>query len=219
MAFKDKIVGIHADTRNEPELEHFYNTFVANRSALRAMCLLFGTQALLGKSTAILKRDLDVLPWPQLRNGWNLSWWEKILCEDVVEFASDFVRLGQNSRSLREQVTKNGLKNFSQVFVRMLGSVYSNLRATESDLRDGLAFQAFSFGLQADLNWPADWSGRLQEIIYRKHGDALRTVRILRFYERNTIVIVKPDRLRYWIPSTAIRDADETLADLSKQGY
>ncbi len=219
LAFKDKIVGIHADVRNEPELEHFYNTFVANRSALRAMCLLFGTQALLGKSTAILKRDLDVLPWPELENGWNLSWWEKILCEDVVEFAGDFVRLGQNSRLLREQVTKNGLKNFSKVFVRMLGSVYSNLRATESNLHDGLAFQAFSFGLQAELNWPADWSGRLQEIIYRKHGDALRTVRIIRFYERNTIVIVKPDRLRYWIPSTAIRDADETLADLTKQGY
>jgi len=25
--------------------------------------------------------------------------------------------------------------------------------------------------------------------------------------------------LRYWIPSTAIRDADETLVDLQGQGY
>jgi hypothetical protein len=44
-------------------------------------------------------------------------------------------------------------------------------------------------------------------------------VRVLRFYEANTILIVKPDRLRYWIRSTAIRDADETLADLHEQGY
>jgi hypothetical protein len=44
-------------------------------------------------------------------------------------------------------------------------------------------------------------------------------VRVLRFYDRNVILIVKPDRLRYWIRSTAIRDADETLADLQKQGY
>jgi hypothetical protein len=52
-----------------------------------------------------------------------------------------------------------------------------------------------------------------------QHGDALRTVRVLRFYESNTIVIVKPDRLRYWIASTAVRDADETLVDLRTQGY
>ena len=63
------------------------------------------------------------------------------------------------------------------------------------------------------------WSGKLREIVYVTHGDALRTVRMLRFYERNTIVMVKPDRLRYWISSTAIRDADETLVDLRRQGY
>jgi hypothetical protein len=32
-------------------------------------------------------------------------------------------------------------------------------------------------------------------------------------------VIVKPDRLRYWIRSTAIRDADETLVELKNQGF
>ncbi len=101
----------------------------------------------------------------------------------------------------------------------MLGSVYSNLRAIESGLLDGLAFQAFCFGRQSELEWPADWSKKLQEVVYREHGDALRTVRILRFYQRNTIIIVKPDRLRYWISSTAIRDADETLVDLQGQGY
>jgi hypothetical protein len=30
---------------------------------------------------------------------------------------------------------------------------------------------------------------------------------------------VKPDRLRYWIRATAVRDADETLLDLRRQGY
>jgi hypothetical protein len=46
-----------------------------------------------------------------------------------------------------------------------------------------------------------------------------RTASVLRFYELNTIIIVKPDRLRYWIPSTALCDADETLVDLQRQGY
>ncbi len=219
LAYRNQIVGIHAHKREEQQLRHFHDQFTTNRLALRTSCALLGTRALSSKATSILKRDIDVLPWPADENGWDLSWWEKSLCEDVVEFAGDFVRLGQNSRLLKEQVTKDMLKNFSQVFVAMLGSVYSNLQAIESGLLDGLAFQAFCFGRQSDLDWPPDWSERLREVIYREPGDALRTVRILRFYERNTIIIVKPDRLRYWIRSTAIRDADETLVDLRRQGY
>ena len=219
LAYRNQIVGIHAPKQEEEQLRDFYTHFDSNRLTLRAFCAILGTRALSSKATSILKRDIDVLPWPEGENGWHLSWWERTLCEDVVEFAGDFIRLGQNSRLLREQVTEDSLKSFAQVFVKMLGSVYSNLRAVEAGLLDGLAFQAFCFGKQSELDWPSDWSGKLQEIVYREHGDALRTVRILRFYERNTIIMVKPDRLRYWISSTAIRDADETLVDLQRQGY
>ena len=219
LAYKAKIVGIHADNASAPKLERFYNTFISNRSVLRAFCMLLGTQALAGKSSAILKRDIDVLPWPESGNGWDLSKWERLLCEDVVNFTGEFVRLGQNSRLLKERVTAMQLEGYARVFVEMLGSVYTNLREVKSGLLDGLAFQAFCFGRKSELNWPRDWSTPLREIVYLQHGDALRTVRVLRFYERNTIVVVKPDRLRYWIPSTAVRDADETLVDLRKQGY
>lgn len=219
LAYKAKIVGIHADHSNESKLEHFYNTFVSNRSVLRAFCLLLGTQALMGKSSAILKRDIDVLPWPENGNGWDLTEWERLLCEDVVNFSAEFVRLGQNSQLLRQRVTALQLERYAKRFVEMLGSVYTNLREVTSGMLDGLAFQAFCFGKESELDWPSDWSVPLQEIVYVKHGDVLRTVRVLRFYDRNTIVIVKPDRMRYWIPSTAIRDADETLVDLRSQGY
>ena len=219
LAYKGKVVGIHADSNSAEELKRFYETFIANRNALRAFCLLFGTQALMSKSTAILKRDLDVLPWPENGNGWNLSRWERLLCEDVVDYTGEFVRIGQNSRLLKEQVTPAALKQYSQVFVEMLGSVYRNLREAKSGVLEGLAFQAFCFGEASELHWPADWGEPLRDIVYLRHGDALRTVRVLRFYESNTIILVKPDRLRYWIASTAIQDADETLVDLRKQGY
>jgi hypothetical protein len=219
LAYRNQIVGIHAPKAEEQQLREFYEQFVANRKTLRAFCAIFGTRALNDKATSILKRDIDVLPWLEGRERWRLSWWEKSLSEDVVEYASDFIRLGQNSRLLREKVSANHLQTFSDTFIKMLGSVYSNLRASEFGLLDGLAFQAFCFGKESDLDWPSDWSGQLREVIYREHGDALRTVRILRFYEGNTIIMVKPDRLRYWIPSTAIRDADETLVDLQRQGY
>ena len=33
------------------------------------------------------------------------------------------------------------------------------------------------------------------------------------------VYILKPDRLRYWLRSIALRDADEIMADLRSQGY
>jgi hypothetical protein len=219
LAYKAKIVGIHADESDEEKLEHFYRMFVANRNVLRAFCLLFGTQALLGKSTAILKRDLDVLPWPHDGVSWDLSSWEKILCAELVDHMADFVRLGQNSELLKTQAGPSEFRRYSEIFCSLLGSVYGNIRPIRSGIFGGLAYQAFCFGDSATLDWPEDWAETLQELIFAKHGDALRTVRILRFYEGNTIIMVKPDRLRYWIPSTAIRDADETLVDLQRQGY
>jgi type I restriction-modification system DNA methylase subunit len=219
LAYKHKIVGIHATPNQEKQLRQFYRNFSANREALRAFCILLGTQALVGKATAILKRDIDVLPWPKDGASWDLCDWERILCEDVVSYTADFVRLGQKSQLLKQCVTKDDLKEYAGVYVKMLGSIYNNLRAEKSGALNGIAFQAFCFGKAPQLDWPDDWTDKLHELIYVEHGAALRTVRVLRFYEGNVVIIVKPDRLRYWIRSTAIRDADETLVDLRKQGY
>lgn len=219
LAYKHKIVGIHAEPSQEKRLRQFYHDFLSNRDALRAVCILLGTQVLVGKATAILKRDIDVLPWPLGGMRWDLCDWEKILCEDVVNYTADFVRLGQKSRLLKHRVSDNQMKEYANVFVNMLGSIYKNLRAARAGVLNGIAFQAFCFGDTPQLDWPADWSDNLRDLIYVAHGAALRTVRVLRFYDNNVVIIVKPDRLRYWIRSTAIRDADETLVDLEKQGY
>jgi N-6 DNA Methylase len=219
LAYRHQIIGIHAPEEERDELWSFYEQFNAHKNVLQAFCAIYGTRALSGKATSILKRDIDVLPWPESSSAWRLNWWEKLLCDDIVEFTAEFVRLGQNSKLLREQVNQSAMKVYADTLVRMLGSVYSNLQASHFGMLDGLAYQAFCFGDAPKLEWPSNWNGPLQEVVYRNYGEAFRSVRILRFYELNTIIIVKPDRLRYWIPSTAIRDADETLTDLQRQGH
>jgi len=218
LAYKDKIVGVHAERGDERELQQFYRAFSANRSALRAAAILLGTQALVGKSTAILKRDLDALPWPE-DGKWDLTNWERVLCDDLVNFMTEFIRRGQNSRLLKNRVGTSEFESYANTFVQLLGTVYENLRPAKSLLLDGIACQAFCFGNAPELDWRGDWNAPLKKLVYVRHGDALRTVRVIRIYERNVIFIVKPDRLRYWIRSTAIRDADETLVDLQRQGY
>ena len=102
----------------------------------------------------------------------------------------------------------------------MLGSVYGNLKAHAPIVFNGLICQPFYFGEHPETAWfsEKDWNA-VRDLIYHTHHDSLRTVRLLRFYVDNVILIVKPDRLRFWIRSTAIRDADETIVSLREQGY
>jgi len=39
-----------------------------------------------------------------------------------------------------------------------------------------------------------------------------------RIYDGNFVFLLKPDRLRYWLRSVALRDADETLSDCEPKG-
>jgi len=221
LAYRDKIVGIHAPLSSESELRVIYDTFLAKRNTYRFSCALNGTQALVGKATAILKQDIDALPYPERMDDLSFSFWEDALCGDVLKYMMDYIRLGQNSALLQNATTINDLHKYSGIFLRMLGSVYDNLKASAPIFLDGLTCQPFYFGEQPNLSWIEKGTVEdLRKLIYNEERHKyLRTIRVLRVYSENVILIVKPDRLRYWIRSTAIRDADETLVDLHRQGY
>ena len=43
--------------------------------------------------------------------------------------------------------------------------------------------------------------------------------KIMKVYGKDSIILVKPKQLRYWLPSIALRDADEVFADYVKARY
>ena len=221
ITYRDKIVGIHSPRSQEPQLRKLYEIFLRYHEIYRFSCMLNGTQSMVGKSTAILKQDIDLLPFPKDIKELTLSFWEKVLCWDVLEYMADYVRLGQNSKLLKTAAGIDDLLEYSGIFVRMLGSIYNNLKAVAPVFLDGLICQPFYFGTRPNLSWVEEQKkDELKNLIYDDEThEYLRTTRVLRFYSGNVLLIVKPDRLRYWIGSTAIRDADETLVDLHRQGY
>ena len=95
------------------------------------------------------------------------------------------------------------------------------MQASNPIFFDGLTCQPFYFGERPDFSWLSEQpENELRKLIYDdKNHIHLRTVRILRLYSENFLLLIKPDRLRYWIRSTAVRDADETIIDLRQQGY
>jgi hypothetical protein len=221
LAYRAKIVGIHAPRSQRSELWQLYETLQENHDLYRFACTLNGTQSLAGKATAILKQDIDILPYPEDKDDLSLSFWEKALCEDVLKYMAEYVRLGQNSALLRQPATVTDLREYSTMFCRMLGSVYDNLQASDPVFLSGLICQPFYFGEYSTFLPPVeDAVEELRQLVYFNDRHAnLRTIRVLRFYIGNSMLLIKPDRLRYWIRATAIRDADETLHDLRRQGY
>jgi hypothetical protein len=220
LAFRDKIVGIHAAGEDGQALRQLFDQLVVRRRLYQFCCALNGSQALVGKATAILKQDIDALPYPDSEKELDLAFWEVALMDDVLDYMAPFVRLGQKSELLENQATIDHLRLYSQMFCRMLGSVYKNLKSIEPVHTNGLVCQPFYFGKVPKINWNLNGQKeRLEKLIYKQVHGSLRTVRIVRFYSDNYMLVVKPDRLRYWIRSTAIRDADETLLDLRRQGY
>lgn len=221
LAYRNQIVGIHAPPSEVSELRKFYATFSRNQEILRFACTLNGTRSLAGKSTSILKHDIDMLSYPIDIRDFSFSFWEEALCQDVLKYMTKYVRLGQNSDLLKKAAIKDDLRKYSSLFIRMLGSVYDNLRASDPIFLNGLICQQFYFGERPGPSWINNQSeDELRKLIYtdEKH-EHLRTIRVLRLYSENVLLLIKPDRLRYWIGSTAIRDADDTLINLRHQGY
>jgi SAM-dependent methyltransferase len=221
LSYRHRIVGIRVPELQALELQTFYEQFLSNHYIYRFYSTLHGTESLVNKATSIRKQDIDALPYPENLSGLSFTFWELALYEDVLNHITEYVRLGQNSQSLKKAADVDDLLKYSGMFTRMLGSVYDNLQAAAPVFLNGLTCQPFYFGERPNLSWIEEQNeDELRKLIYddNKHAH-LRTIRVLRFYSENVLLLVKPDRLRYWIRSTAIRDADETLIDLRQQGY
>ena len=220
LGFRDQIVGIHADACEEDELRRFFEEMNRRRRLYQFCCAINGSKALVGKATALLKQDIDALPFPENGKDLELAFWELAIVDDVLDYMAPFVRLGQKSDLLVKRAEHEQMTAYADIFCRMLGSVYKNLKYSDPVYTNGLICQPFYFGRSPKINWNLNGQKeRLDRLIYKQEHGSMRTVHIVRFYSDNTMLIVKPDRLRYWIRSTAIRDADETVLDLRRQGY
>lgn len=220
LTYKNEIVGIHAPASEHKELQRLFSSLTEYIEVLRFAGLLNSSRVLVGKATAILKNDIDSLPYPEDESDLHLKFWEQALADDTLQYMASYVRLGQQSDLLKKAADANALREYASLYCRLLGSLYNNLRPSEGIFLNGLICQPFFFGDEPAIEWLGpDCEEQLTALVFAQTLPSLRTVRVVRFYHENVIFIVKPDRLRYWIRSTAIRDADDTLTELRQQGY
>ncbi len=221
LAYKHEIVGFAAPPSDLTELTAVQEWLARNATALRAYAAGISLRLFSQRATAIGSADIFALPYPENRSL-DLSDNERLLVEDLVTYGRDLVRLGGDSAVLRARADDATLDAFAAVFCRQLGTVYpaSPTRPLQHYAWPGIICQPFVIGA-GDVDWSGvdELRDKLDSLLRDNRGTHLTVTRVARIYDRNFVFLMKPDRLRFWLRSTALRDADDVLSDLRTQGY
>lgn len=215
--YRNKVVGICSQQEGLDELERVNTWITRHKHALQAYVSLISLRMYTQKATTL--SEWDVLSLPYSRSSLQLSQNEQILVEDVVLYYRDLIRLGEDSEAMALPAT-DALPSYTHVFCEQINGIYKNLRALPAYSWTGIICQPFAFG-EGVVDW--DESGGLKErvnrLLHEQQNRSLNVTRIARIYDENFIFFLKPDRLRFWLKSVALRDADEALYDLRNQGF
>lgn len=220
LSFKHKIIGIHAPReRQREELLDIVQRIKGSKLSL--FCAgAFSGQHMISRGTAVLKKDIENIPYPENSTDLELSEIEEILIDDVMTYMLDFREKGENAAVLKP-VEDYQLESFGKLFCKILNTVYEKFYVYEPVVTDHFVCLPIYYGTKPRLEIRDidQLETHLQELLHKDTDSNLRIVRVLRIYDENVIYLIKPRQLKYWLRSIAVRDADETFEDLVKQGY
>ncbi len=218
LTFKHDVFAIHAPLREIADLRQMERRLGRNQTLTFALLLASGRLAV-NKSSAILAADVLNLPYPKSASELELNEWEAILRGDALTYWLDYRRNGEKSPVMRN-AEDTELKAFGETYTEFLSSIYRGLKADAP--RKTATHVCYPFYFRKPPNLPDSLSPELddalEKLTRRHHRPGVRITRIIRIYEADVIYLIKPKTLRYWLNSMAIRDADDTFAELTGQG-
>ena len=218
MTYSQQIVGFCAHEEQTDILNEISNFLRENQKTLTAYLTLNSPRLFGQKATALTANDIFDLPYCE-DTCLDVSFNEQVLIEDLIEYYRDLIRLGEDSAAMQE-TGHQALPAFTETFCAQINGLYNNLTPLPAQSWPGIICQPFVFG-SGEVDW-SDADGlknRLHRLLHEQNSPSLNITRMARIYDDRFIFLLKPDRLRYWLRSIALRDADETLADLRDQGF
>jgi N-6 DNA Methylase len=219
LTYGQRLLGISGSTGHLEAHKNLYNRLSEGAGFFRSWLTLTSRDAGIKQSTTLQKSDIDELPFPANQADLDLTENDQIILSDTVDYYRDFQRLGDDAKVMREAKARDH-QEFGRVFTRQVNVVHKKLRPLPVKSWAGVSCQPFVFGKEEPDWTDADsLNDKLAKLLRAKKSPSLTTVRILRVFDGPFLFIIKPDRLRYWLKSVALRDADEALADLRALGF
>ncbi|AEE50073.1 HsdM family class I SAM-dependent methyltransferase [Haliscomenobacter hydrossis] len=230
LCFNDRIFGIHAPLDQRNELFRLYESFLRSSSLNRLYALTTSGESGVTKSPFVLDGiDILKIPYPENPEDIQLGYSEKIIQDDVLNY---YIKSSSNSEKspLNYSTTESHLHAFGEVFCNTLNPIYEQNGMKWFSL--GFQFDqttvmhVFCFGKPQQGILPEIFEGGLagiEKLLYNTTRRNIRISRVLREYLHiegyDVLILIKPRALRYWLRSIALRDADETFADLKISGF
>lgn len=217
LTFPFGIVGIYAPKKSETELTRLFEYLDKNNRLLRAYILATSGRVMIGKATSLNKDDIMRIPYSHSSFEIKFSDVEKIIVDQI-----------SNNRKHEDiLVDFNTLNKFTSVFCKTLNSIYQKNNSFQLyKIIDAGKYYALHFEYTAETLTPkqeeiADLEQYIEEAIPTRNDNQQKVhiQRIIKAYGQDSIILAKPKQLRYWLPSIALRDADETFADYIKSRY
>jgi methylase of polypeptide subunit release factors len=224
LVFKSDIFGIHAPKKDKDELNKLCAFIKTNSSLLRFYILATSSKVKVLRATSLYDEDILNIPYPEKLSDIKSSKTENLFIEDLLQysFSSD------SEKILVSDAVKTDIVKFYQIFCKTLNSVYEtgNKSFRLYKILDCGKYYAVHFEYTKEKYKPEiivenNLEEYIKEIIptEKKKGKSSHIQRILKAYGKDRIILAKPKQLRYWLPSIALRDADEAFADYVKARY
>ena len=226
LIFKNRIVGIHVPIEQEIELKKTEEILQRNYQLLKLLILSSSAEAGINRSGGYVMymKDILNLPFPENEKELQLSVNEEIIKSDVLNYKLEELSKGENAIINTTTVSDLQLKEFGKVFCENLNSIYQVDERQFKPLTTihTISYTCFPFAYGNDDFIPEISSkikdGNLSELIENRQ-DSVHYRRILRLYQKDLVFLIKPNTLRYWLKSIALKDASDVMIDLINSGY
>jgi len=230
--FNRDFVGIHAPTKDISELKRIYNFIKSkHKDIYKLITLVYSGSCMVLTETEINKRDIDALPFPADEKYVELSKTEKIIQEDILKY---YIHLGKaigekdDGYPLHKPPKKTDLEKFGKTYCDSLNEIYvednKSWQIGEVTHTDTFIRYQFGYGKNNGLKYKYNDKDKIlnfKSLLENKESNkGVMYKRIIRYYEYvdgyACVYLIKPNSLRYWLKSIALRDAGDTFIDFKK---
>ena len=219
ITFKHGIIGIHCPQEDYDSLEKLLNFIKSNNNFLRFFIVARSTRAGISKSIHThLAGDFYGLPYSE--NGFKLTKNEQMVVDDVVKYIFPYFDTLVNPEldiDIFYQQHKTILAAYGATYCDRLNVIYEKegkkYRPTGVFEGDSYFIYLIDYTSKDQNLQNFESKADLENVLTYKTEEYV-VKRIVRKYDKDRIVIVKPKQFRYWTKSIALRDADDTFADI-----
>jgi len=226
-------IGLSVPQKEEDSLKEVFDSIKLNSNSLnyQLYALAISSNCLILHETAIRQSDILSLPFPADKKYLKLSKTEKIIQDDVLQY---YIHLGKaigekdDGYPLHKPPKKTDLEKFGKTYCDSLNEIYvednKSWQIGEVTHTDTFIRYQFGYGKNNGLKYKYNDKDKIlnfKSLLENKESNkGVMYKRIIRYYEYVNgyacVYLIKPNSLRYWLKSIALRDAGDTFIDFKK---